>query len=349
MVWAPETTSFTTAVLQPPQLGSLSVSNVTGYAAQLHGSVSDSGGEDPGISVFYGLSDGGTLPSSWDHEITLGPQAGAFSVLLNGLSPNTPWVAAVRAVHGGGTVWSSPALTFSTTNATTVRINEFMAANDNTVVPSAEPDRFDDWIELVNEGLTPFNLGGWFLTDDHSDLTQWAFPPNTWIAPGEFLVVFASDDDAPDSLGNLHTSFKLAADGEYLALVTPDGSVVSEFGRNGSDYPSQSDDQSYGLHPTHSTDATFAVPTPGAANDPNGLLTVADTRFSPNRGIYHSPTNVVITTDTPGASIYFTTDGSEPTRTSTLYDGPIPINTTTILRARAYKTAYQETNVDTHS
>ena len=47
--------------------------------------------------------------------------------------------------------------------------------------------------------------------------------------------------------GNLHTNFALSAGGEYLALMDPGGSVLSQFGVNGQGYPPQSSDVSYGV------------------------------------------------------------------------------------------------------
>lgn len=45
------------------------------------------------------------------------------------------------------------------------------------------------------------------------------------------------------------TNFGISADGEYLALVRPAGTIASEFGPGGSPFPNQSDDVSYGLDP----------------------------------------------------------------------------------------------------
>ncbi|MFV2065607.1 MAG: lamin tail domain-containing protein [Pirellulales bacterium] len=70
---------------------------------------------------------------------------------------------------------------------------------------------------------------------------------------------------------NPHTNFKLSAGGEYLALVSPAGAVVSEFGTGDDDYPPQVSDVSYGLVPgggprEASPVGYFASPTPGAPN-----------------------------------------------------------------------------------
>ncbi|HYW81350.1 MAG TPA: lamin tail domain-containing protein, partial [Thermoguttaceae bacterium] len=74
--------------------------------------------------------------------------------------------------------------------------------------------------------------------------------------------------------------------------------------------------------------------------------------FSEDRGFYDAPITVQITTDTVGADIYYTLDGSEPSATGgTLYTdaNPILIDRTTVVRARAFKAALVPTDIDTQT
>jgi len=59
--------------------------------------------------------------------------------------------------------------------------------------------------------------------------------------------------------------------------------------------------------------------------------------FSVKEGGYTSAQSVEITCETEGATIYYTTDGTEPTNTSTVYTSAIEISSTTTLKAIAYK------------
>ena len=68
-----------------------------------------------------------------------------------------------------------------------------------------------------------------------------------------------------------------------------------------------------------------------------GTTTCATPTFSPAGGLYTSAQNVTISTTTTGASIYYTTDGSTPTASSTPYTGAIAVNTTTTIKAIAVK------------
>ena len=62
----------------------------------------------------------------------------------------------------------------------------------------------------------------------------------------------------------------------------------------------------------------------------------ADPTFSVAGGTYTTVQNVSISCATAGATIYYTTDGSTPTNSSTQYTGAITINSTTTLKAIAY-------------
>ncbi len=135
-------------------------------------------------------------------------------------------------------------------------LTEFLA--ENTAGLSDSDGEFSDWIEIFNSGPRSINLGGFFLTDDETALSKWTFPA-TELGPGQFLLIFASEKDRRRTGEELHTNFKIDKEGEYLALVAPDGiTVISEFGAAGSPLPRQRPDISYGLGQTGSqTTATL--------------------------------------------------------------------------------------------
>lgn len=95
----------------------------------------------------------------------------------------------------------------------------------------------------------------------------------------------------------------------------------------------------------------LSSPTPGAANLPVGFIGFNETpEISPERGFYDSPFNVTITSATPGSEIRYTTDGSPPTETTgTLYTGPVLVNSTTLLRARAFQANYRPSEANTQT
>ncbi|MBX3433148.1 MAG: lamin tail domain-containing protein [Pirellulales bacterium] len=123
---------------------------------------------------------------------------------------------------------------------TGVVINEFLAVNQSGL---QDEDGFRaDWVELRNTTDAAIDLAGWHLTDNENNLTKWTFPAVEIPANG-YLVVFASGKDRAVPGQNLHTNFALSSEGEYLALVQPDGvTVVDTF----DPFPAQLADISYG-------------------------------------------------------------------------------------------------------
>ena len=59
--------------------------------------------------------------------------------------------------------------------------------------------------------------------------------------------------------------------------------------------------------------------------------------FSPEGGVYTEAQSVIITCATEGATIYYTTDGSAPDNTKTLYESAINVEATTTIKAIAIK------------
>ena len=223
-----------------------------------------------------------------------------------------------------------------------VIINEFLAANANGL--RDEDGDNSDWIELFNTGGDAINLGGWFLTDEAAKPTKWRIPGVT-IQPQGYLLIWASGKNRTNTATPLHTSFKLEKAGEFLGLVFVDGvTVASAFAPV---FPAQQDDVSYGrdrLDP--SLTGYFATPTPRGANSSFGAGFGPAVEFSlPGRPFLYNTafsvalsqpdTNFVIryflVTNAASAAVTNVPDASSP-----LYSTPIPIVTTSQIRARTF-------------
>lgn len=79
-----------------------------------------------------------------------------------------------------------------------------------------------------------------------------------------------------------------------------------------------------------------------AGNEPPTCITPT---FSPAAGTYTSAQNVTISSETDGATIYYTVDGTEPTTESNVYSRAIPVNETTTIKAFAAKADYSNSAV----
>src|SRR6185436_15288723 len=104
-------------------------------------------------------------------------------------------------------------------------ITELMAVNGSTLTD--EDGDYSDWIEIYNPCQPTVNLDGWYLTDDPGNLTQWRFP-SVSLNRGGTLLVYASGKNRAVPGSPLHTTFKLSAGGEYLALGKPDGTTIAQ-------------------------------------------------------------------------------------------------------------------------
>jgi len=72
---------------------------------------------------------------------------------------------------------------------------------------------------------------------------------------------------------------------------------------------------------------------------------VATPAYSPDGGTYTGTQSVTISCSESGASIRYTTDGTKPTPTSTLYSTPVSVSTSQTLKARAFKTGFRSSLV----
>ena len=77
------------------------------------------------------------------------------------------------------------------------------------------------------------------------------------------------------------------------------------------------------------------------------LPAAAAPAFSPASGTYTGAQTVTISTATPGATIYYTTDGTTPTTSSSVYSGPITVSSSETLEAIAAETGYTQSAVAT--
>jgi hypothetical protein len=139
-------------------------------------------------------------------------------------------------------------------------ITEFMADNE-TFLADADGD-FPDWIEIHNPDAAPLSLRGYHLTDNPGNLNKWTFPAVT-VPAGGYIVVFASNKNRTDPAAQLHTDFSLASEGEFLALVAPNGStILSSFSPA---FPEHFPNESFG-YASNGELSYFTPATPGTPN-----------------------------------------------------------------------------------
>lgn len=219
-------------------------------------------------------------------------------------------------------------------NTTGVILTEIMASNDS--VQTVDDSTFTDWIEIWNSSGQDVDLSGWGLSDRIGRPRRWQFPSGTWLGAGQRLVVLC-DGNTNATDGRLHTNFKIRrAGGETVCLSTSTGFILDRLVLG--EIPTNI---SYGRTQGSTGFFYYDTPSPGQANS-GGFLGYAGTpAFSLEPGMHElsgSVTQIETTLSIPeGTTVYYTLDGSIPTRASAVYTGePIVMKSTTVIRARAF-------------
>ncbi|PTM07786.1 MAG: hypothetical protein DA443_09470, partial [Bacteroidetes bacterium] len=100
---------------------------------------------------------------------------------------------------------------------------------------------------------------------------------------------------------------------------------------------------------------SYTIPNPGLIQDsfnlvftPSGNVPdpIAETPvFSPNGGTFQGSVDVTITSATEGATIYYTTDGSDPSTSSTEYTGPVTLSASATMKAIAGGVGFRSSEI----
>lgn len=215
-----------------------------------------------------------------------------------------------------------------------VKINEYSASNSGATILDNLGNN-SDWIELYNSGATAVNIGGWSLSDDPTNMGKYSFPSGINVPSNGFLRIWCSGKGSTaDAVGHTHTNFKLTqCNGDWIVLSNGSSIVDSlQLKRTQALH-------SRGRKPDGAaTWNVFTSPTPNTTNSTTGYIAYAPT---PNMNVppgFYSGTKIVSLSVTPSNSltIYYTTDGSQPTTGSPIYvSTPISTSTTTVIRAYA--------------
>lgn len=215
-----------------------------------------------------------------------------------------------------------------------VKVNEVMPCNVSTYM---ENYNYPGWVEVYNNATSSVNLKGYKFVhyksqDDGTYKYDW-----TWKVTedksisGEAYKLFFFDGSDMDSRRDI----KLDSDGGILVIRDASGAQVDSFV-----YKATQTYVSYGIG---LEGRGYMEPTPKAKNGVAyaSLSTgrCAQPKFSGDivPGVIRHGGNVYLSTQTEGATIYYTTDGSEPTKDKKLYQGSISVEGNKVIRARAYK------------
>ena len=207
----------------------------------------------------------------------------------------------------------------SVTKLSSVYISEVAA------VKAAKSDG-TDWIELHNSSGESINLEGWHLTDDPNQPDKFTFP-SFKISSGEYASISATTS----STSGVSAPFNISATGDTLILTDDDGNIKDIFETGVLRYGVTS-----GRVEGNPERVFFSSPTKGKANTASAYRSFTSSPIFSDNTLYHKDSfQLSISSLTPDAKIYYTTDGSKPTTESTLYTAPLTISKNTPVKAIA--------------
>lgn len=212
----------------------------------------------------------------------------------------------------------------------TLVISEVSPVNTHAI--KAADGFYYDFIELYNPKKEPISLKGYRLSDK-GNLREYYELPDVTINADSYYTIWCGTDENDFGTQSKQTYLKMGLNryGEELYLTDAKGVVLDTIstgrisGSASCGLVSMKDSATY----------RFDTLTPGAPNPSVGLGGPAPSPvFSLPSGYTESGTAVSISC--PGADIYYTLDGSTPTKQSTRYTAPIAVNQTMTVRAIAY-------------
>lgn len=125
----------------------------------------------------------------------------------------------------------------------------------------------DPWIELFHAGGPQLNLAGYYLSDNYTNLDQWAFPAGAAIQGGQFKLVWADNEPQETTPTQWHTNFRLPpiAGSVALSRMVNDRLQIVDY----LDYQGVGTDQGQGSFPDGNPffRRLLYFVTPGGAND----------------------------------------------------------------------------------
>lgn len=206
-----------------------------------------------------------------------------------------------------------------------LRINEVLCAGHYVPADTAI-GQAPDWIELHNAGDVPLELLGSRIAVDGE---RHMIDAPLRIEPGAYLLLWC---DGHAERGVDHLRFKLPGKGARVELFDKDGrSLIHAL-----DMPDLPPGHSFGRTGDTGPWTMFASPTPGAANGRQGQDPARPRRPEADIPAGIHPLPQLVSLDSDGRDIHYTLDGTTPDAEAMRYAGPVRIDTTLVLRARAF-------------
>lgn len=182
-----------TSPVVAPMLASITISpatNITTTTATLNGNITNTGGNNPIVTMYWGTTYGGQIAENWTNNSAptspSQPQGSvAFSKNITGLTPGTTYYFSAKATNSIGTNWSISYATFTTNPAPL--LNTINISIENTTITVGSPNQYITATTLDQYG-NPIFAGVQWISDNHSAATVNASGLITPIATGTTAI-----------------------------------------------------------------------------------------------------------------------------------------------------------------
>ena len=219
---------------------------------------------------------------------------------------------------------------------TTLVINELMQSNVETIMDDIK-EFPDSWVELYNPTDAAINLKDYKIGTKNKASKAWQLPDMNVPAKG-YVVIYCDKEGKEDN--RLHANFRLES-GKDGNLYLFKGSDIVDKLEGMAKMPAP--DVAYGRKTDGADEWGYQLtPTAGKANTGeicNGKHILGAPVFSEMGRVGNSTVNLTLSLPDgapEGAVIRYTTNGSEPTATSTKYTSAIKITKTKVIRAKVF-------------
>jgi len=292
----------------------------------------------PGATIYY-TTDGSTPTASstvYQTPITLTSSTTIKAIAVAyGYSSSAVVTQAYNLVAATPTLSPAPVGSFSSPQ--TVRISDTTAGvtiyytTDNST-PTTSSNPYTGPITLTTSAtVKAIAAGGGFTASP--------------VVSGTYNLYAATPILSPLPIGTFNTRPTVT-----MSCATPGASIY--YTTNGST-PNTSSTLYNGPFPVTTTETVYAIAVAPGLNTSSVAggtynLVAAQPSFSPLPiGTFSAPVSVTLKDTTPGVSVYYTTDGSMPTTSSTLYNGPIQLSATTTIKTIASGGGFSTSTVAT--
>ena len=218
----------------------------------------------------------------------------------------------------------------------TLVINELMQSNVETLMDDIK-EFPDSWVELYNPTDAAINLKDYKIGTKDKEKKAWQLPEKTVPAKG-YVVIYCDKEGKEDN--RLHTDFRLESGKDGNLYLFKGGEIVDKL-EGMAKMPAP--DVAYGRKTDGAEEWGYQLtPTPGKANTGevcNAKHILGAPVFSEKGRVGNTTVNLTLSLPEgapEGAVIRYTTDGSEPTTTSTKYTSAINITKTKVIRAKVF-------------